>query len=413
MAELSRVLRPGGTMAVTVPRFGPEAVNWALSNDYHDVPGGHVRIYRRSTLAGPAAARRAASRGQPPRPRTALALLVAALRGGAPARRPPRSFAPITGSSSGTSPAPAPHAGNRAPVEPVPGQEPRRLPGEAFMTRTEGTLPLAGRVTEVEPMLVDRPAPSTVPEVLGVISAAGRGGDSGVDRRRAAPRRDDPVVRGRALRSLEPRGVGHGARRRRSPQRSHARLPVAGRRAAPRRVLVQLLPGRLRGERPPSRHQRVRLCGHRGLAQLPGHRRCRRAAFDVARDRQGALLRVALPARGRSHPVVRRPRRAPRALPAAHRVVVDLPRPALRCGLPPSPSGDERPDWELAAGRLAHAIAHRARVFEPKHEFAMDWYYPVLSGALSGEAAAARIDAWWDTFVMDGRGVRCVSTGRG
>jgi len=50
MAELSRVLRPGGTMAVTVPRFGPEAVNWALSHEYHDVPGGHVRIYRRSTL---------------------------------------------------------------------------------------------------------------------------------------------------------------------------------------------------------------------------------------------------------------------------------------------------------------------------------------------------------------------------
>jgi len=50
MRELSRVLRPGGTMAVTVPRFGPEAVNWALSDEYHDIPGGHVRIYRRSTL---------------------------------------------------------------------------------------------------------------------------------------------------------------------------------------------------------------------------------------------------------------------------------------------------------------------------------------------------------------------------
>ncbi len=50
MAELARVLRPGGTMAVTVPRFGPEVVNWTLSNDYHDVPGGHVRIYRRGTL---------------------------------------------------------------------------------------------------------------------------------------------------------------------------------------------------------------------------------------------------------------------------------------------------------------------------------------------------------------------------
>lgn len=50
LAELARVLRRGGTMAVTVPRFGPEAVNWALSTRYHDVPGGHIRIYRRSTL---------------------------------------------------------------------------------------------------------------------------------------------------------------------------------------------------------------------------------------------------------------------------------------------------------------------------------------------------------------------------
>lgn len=50
MAELARVLRPGGTMAVTVPRMGPEAVNWALSDEYHRVPGGHVRIYLRSTL---------------------------------------------------------------------------------------------------------------------------------------------------------------------------------------------------------------------------------------------------------------------------------------------------------------------------------------------------------------------------
>ncbi|MDE3222406.1 MAG: class I SAM-dependent methyltransferase [Acidobacteriota bacterium] len=50
MRELARVLRPGGTMAVTVPRFGPELVNWALSDEYHNVPGGHVRIYRRSII---------------------------------------------------------------------------------------------------------------------------------------------------------------------------------------------------------------------------------------------------------------------------------------------------------------------------------------------------------------------------
>ena len=50
MTELARVLRPGGTMAVTVPRWFPELVNWALSDDYHTVEGGHVRIYRRSAL---------------------------------------------------------------------------------------------------------------------------------------------------------------------------------------------------------------------------------------------------------------------------------------------------------------------------------------------------------------------------
>ena len=50
LVELARVLRPGGTMAVTVPRWGPELVNWALSDAYHSVEGGHVRIYRRSTV---------------------------------------------------------------------------------------------------------------------------------------------------------------------------------------------------------------------------------------------------------------------------------------------------------------------------------------------------------------------------
>ena len=50
MTELVRVLRPGGTIAVTVPRWYPELLNWALSDEYHSVEGGHVRIYRRSAL---------------------------------------------------------------------------------------------------------------------------------------------------------------------------------------------------------------------------------------------------------------------------------------------------------------------------------------------------------------------------
>jgi SAM-dependent methyltransferase len=48
--ELSRVVRPGGTVAVTVPRWWPELVTWALSDAYHSKPGGHVRIYRLSGL---------------------------------------------------------------------------------------------------------------------------------------------------------------------------------------------------------------------------------------------------------------------------------------------------------------------------------------------------------------------------
>ena len=42
---------PGGTIAVTVPRWLPEKVCWMLSDAYHEVEGGHVRIYRGNELA--------------------------------------------------------------------------------------------------------------------------------------------------------------------------------------------------------------------------------------------------------------------------------------------------------------------------------------------------------------------------
>jgi hypothetical protein len=83
---------------------------------------------------------------------------------------------------------------------------------------------------------------------------------------------------------------------------------------------------------------------------------------------------------------------------------------SLRCALACAVElGWERPDWELAAGRLRHAVAGGSGGFAAKNEFAMDWYYPVLVGALEGARAARRIAARWSEFVLDGQGVRCVS----
>ena len=48
--ELVRVLKPGRDLVVSVPRFLPERICWALSGAYHSEPGGHIRIYRKREL---------------------------------------------------------------------------------------------------------------------------------------------------------------------------------------------------------------------------------------------------------------------------------------------------------------------------------------------------------------------------
>jgi SAM-dependent methyltransferase len=50
MNEIARVLRPGGMAAVTVPAWLPERVCWRLSDDYHNNPGGHIRIFTKREL---------------------------------------------------------------------------------------------------------------------------------------------------------------------------------------------------------------------------------------------------------------------------------------------------------------------------------------------------------------------------
>jgi hypothetical protein len=83
---------------------------------------------------------------------------------------------------------------------------------------------------------------------------------------------------------------------------------------------------------------------------------------------------------------------------------------ALRCALALADVvGEPQPDWELSAAMLGHALSAHPDRFAPRERYSMDWYYPVLGGALRGPAGHSRLDADWDTFVVPGLGVRCVS----
>lgn len=82
---------------------------------------------------------------------------------------------------------------------------------------------------------------------------------------------------------------------------------------------------------------------------------------------------------------------------------------ALRCGAATGlATGSARPDWVEAADIMATLVAHAPLAFQPKSRWAMDWYYPVLTGALEGDAAKARLADGWQTFAMEGLGIRCV-----
>jgi hypothetical protein len=84
---------------------------------------------------------------------------------------------------------------------------------------------------------------------------------------------------------------------------------------------------------------------------------------------------------------------------------------SLRCAIAVAEElGHERPDWELSLAYLAHTVRTRPDgAFAPKDRWAMDWYYPVLSGTVDGADAVPHLAGRYDEFVMEGLGVRCVS----
>jgi len=72
--------------------------------------------------------------------------------------------------------------------------------------------------------------------------------------------------------------------------------------------------------------------------------------------------------------------------------------------------GHSMPIWEEALVKLGNAIRHKQYNFNmTKSRFSMYWFYPILSGALTGEHAQKRIDKYWKKYVVEGHGAKCVN----
>jgi hypothetical protein len=84
---------------------------------------------------------------------------------------------------------------------------------------------------------------------------------------------------------------------------------------------------------------------------------------------------------------------------------------SLKCALALSRlQGLDQPLWRVALKRLEACIAEKPQHFNmTKSRFSMDWFYPVLCGAVQGAEAQARIDRYWKKFVIQDTGVQCVS----
>ncbi|WP_236543339.1 glucosidase family protein [Spiractinospora alimapuensis] len=104
--------------------------------------------------------------------------------------------------------------------------------------------------------------------------------------------------------------------------------------------------------------------------------------------------------------------RAPDGAPGDHSLVTGCASVyhGLRCGVALAELLD-RPqvEWEIAAAQLRHVVVEHEGTFADRRRFSMDWYYPILGGVLDGRAARERVTERWDTFVVPGLGIRCVS----
>ena len=366
--ELARVLAPGGRLAVTVPARLPERINWLLDDEYHDFPGGHIRIYRQRELEQRLARRGARGSRRAARARPPLAVLVDPLRRRCQQRRPPRR-APVSrcaGLADHEEPA-GPRVGG-PPAQPGHRQEPDRVRGEAVLTPAElaATVDAIARVQADDgriPWVPDGKAdPWNLVEAAMALDVGGR---------------HDEAARAYAwlLRMQLPNGgwhayyVGDGV--------SDATLDT--------NISAYVATG--------AWHHYLSTDDASFLRQMWP---VVEAAIDHVLEFQAPSGEIAWRADDPADGAL---------LTGSSSIHL-----SLRCAIAIAERlGHERPDWELSAAALATAIAHRPDVFMDKSRWAMDWYYPILGGVLRGEAARRRIEDGWAAFVVEGLGVRCVS----
>ena len=374
LAELSRVLRPGGTIAVTVPRWFPELVCWALSDDYHLVPGGHVRIYRRPDSRLAAGGRRFRGLRLPLRPRPAQPVLVAQVRGRGRRRPPPARAGLPPGARLGHH--------RRHPVHPGP-----RPPSQSRSRQVAGALrPQTGDVS-----LTSAQMAATADWIASVQLGNGMipwfpGGHA------------DPWNHVEAAMALVAAG--------RSAEAERAFEWLRATQHADGSWCVYYL---AEGIEEPRRDTNV--CAYVATGTwwhylVTGDAGLLSEMWPVIERAVGFVLRLQQPGGEVLWSL------EPDGTPGRFALLTGSSsiHHSLRCALAVARAlGFERPEWELAAGRVAHAVAHDEDAFEPKDRWAMDWYYPVLCGAVAGGAGRARLLERWDVFVMDGLGVRCVS----
>ena len=362
------MLKPGGTLAVTVPAWLPEKICWALSDEYHApfVEGGHVRIYTEAELRDAAARRRPRSPGAPTTPtRCTRPYWWLKCAVGPDQRRPP----------AGEGLPPAPGVGHR---QAQPGSSPAGPSGcsTRCSARASWSTPAS---PSAEAAVPDAPSP-TSPASSPPTELARHG-------RRASPSGSCPS-------GMIPWFPGGHADPWNHVEAAMA-LALGGRRAEAERAYEWLVGL----QRPDGAwHQYyladgveqdkldanvVRLRRRRRVAPLAAHRRPRASSRRCGRSSSGpstscsTCRRPAARSSGPATPTARRgaspcsPARRRSATACAAR------SPSPSCSATSAPTGSCRPPGSPTSS------AHEPEAFAPKHRWAMDWYYPVLAGVVA------------------------------